>query len=406
MTTAAAGRGLLSALLDFPRPFSLFLGGLTLSKLGDAIYTFALPWIAYELTGSALIMGTLYATEILPVLAFGAFAGVFVDRWDRRRLMMTADLLRAGLVAAIPLLHLAGALQVWHLYVAAFALSLLSLAFDVATTTVIPEVAGSDLTRANAAHQLAMQLASMAGPALAGLLIAALGGYNALWLDALSFGATLLTLLLMPTLRQRAASTAQSVLAGIAEGFRWMMGHAVIRTLALQAMIGNFGFGMVSAVLMFYLRDTLGLSAELAGLDYAMLGVGGVLGSIAILPLSRRFRRGQLYPVIIFFGLVGLLVMAGLRTWWAPGLGFGMVSACNIAWVVLSTSVRQELIPADLMGRVISFTRMLSTAAMPVGATLGGILVERMDPAVIFLIAAACKAIETAIARLSAMRHL
>ncbi|HWG84603.1 MAG TPA: MFS transporter [Deinococcales bacterium] len=404
---AAAPASRLRPLTGLPRPFLTFLAGLTVSKLGDSLHAFALPWIAYELTRSPLVMGTLYATEIIPILLLGAFAGVLVDRFDRRRLMMGADLLRAAIVALLPILHLAGMLALWHLYAAAFALSLVSLAFDVATTTVIPEVAGSDLTRANAAHQVAMQAASMAGPALAGIAIATLGGFNTLWLNAASFGGTFLALLSLPALsRATGAASVAGVLAGIGEGFRWLWGNRAIRVLSLQAATGNFGFGMVAAVLMFYLRSTLGLSAEVAGLDYAMLGVGGVLGGVAIVPLSRRYRRGSLYPALLAFGMGGLLLMALLRTWWAPGLGFGMVSACNVAWVVLSTSVRQELIPRELMGRVLSFSRILSTAAMPLGATLAGVLSGVTSPTVVFLIAAGTKGVEVLIARYSAMRDL
>jgi MFS family permease len=405
--TWTATRTRLSTLVGLPGSFAAFLGGLTISKLGDAIYMFALPWIAYELTQSPVVMGTLYATEIVPILLFGALAGVYVDRWDRRRLMMAADAIRAAIVMAVPLLHLTGLLSIWHLYVAAFALALVSLAFDVATTAVIPQLAQSELTRANAAHQMVMQIASMAGPALAGLLIAALGGWGALYLDAISFGGTLLVLAWLPSFRSEASGRdADTVFRGMAEGFRWLWGNPVIKVLSFQAMIGNFGFGMVSAVLMYYLRSTLGLGSQLSGLNYAMLGVGGLAGSIAIVPLVGRLRRGQLYPLILLFGLAGLLLMAAVRTWWAPGLGFGMVSACNVAWVVLSTSVRQELIPGGLMGRVLSFSRVLSTAAMPLGATLGGLLTRSIDPAVVFLVAAACKAVEAVIARYSAMREL
>ncbi|HLN64037.1 MAG TPA: MFS transporter [Symbiobacteriaceae bacterium] len=407
MAAIAAVRTRLATFTGLSRSFGIFLAGLTISKLGDALYIFALPWIAYDLTGSAVVMGTLYATEILPILLFGALAGVFVDRLDRRKLMITADLLRALIVAVIPLLALLGLLQVWHLYVVAFSLALISLMFDVATTIAIPELVGKDLTRANAAHQLIMQLGSMAGPALAGVVIAAAGGYGAMWFDALSFGGTLVAMLMLPAFKNAASGvTARGVFAGMVEGFRWLWGNAVIKVLSLQAMIGNFGFGMVSAVLMFYLRNVLGLTSEISGLNYSMLGVGGVIGSLAILPLTRRFRRGQLYPAMLLFGMAGLLIMATVRTWWAPGLGFGMVSACNVAWVVLSTSVRQENIPSDLMGRVLSFTRVLSTAAMPIGATLGGFLIERFDPTIVFGIAAATKLVEALIARFSAMRSL
>lgn len=407
MASLSIARNRLSAFAGLSRSFAIFLAGLTISKLGDALYMFALPWIAYDLTGSAVVMGTLYATEIVPILLFGSLAGVFVDRLDRRKLMIVGDVLRALIVALIPLLGSLGLLQVWHLFVVAFSLSMISLMFDVATTIAIPELAGKELTKANAAHQLIMQLGSMAGPALAGVVIASLGSYGALWLDSLSFAGTFLALLTLPPFKNAiTGTTAQTVFSGMIEGFRWLWNNSVIKVLSLQALIGNFGFGMVNAVLMFYLRDVLGLSSAIGGLNYSMLGVGGILGSLAIVPLTRRFRRGQIYPALLLFGMTGLLIMATLRTWWAPGLGFGMVSACNVAWVVLSTSVRQENIPGELMGRVLSFTRVLATAAMPLGATLGGLLVERFDPSLVFLIAASTKLVEALIARFSAMRSL
>jgi Transmembrane secretion effector len=99
------------SLLGFSRPFVAFLGGSLISRMGDVLYTFALPWIAYELTHSSLVLGTLYATEIVPVLLFGALAGVYVDRLNRRYLLLGADLLRAALVSLIPLLSLMGLLQ-------------------------------------------------------------------------------------------------------------------------------------------------------------------------------------------------------------------------------------------------------------------------------------------------------
>lgn len=407
MASIATAAGRPSGLFGLPQDFGLFLAGLTVSKLGDALYMFAVPWIAYELTRSALVMSTLFATEILPVLFFGPLAGVFVDRWDRRRLMLGADIVRAVIVASIPLLHMLGLLAIWHLYVAAFALALVSMAFDVSTMAIVPALAGGDLTRANAAQQLAMQIASMTGPALAGVVIAAVGGFNALWLDALSFGATFLALLRVPKVDvARTGQTTQTVFQGMVEGVRWLWKKTVIKVLAVQATFGNFGFGMVMSVLMYYLRETLGLSAVVSGMNYAMMGVGGVVGSLAIVPLTRRYRRGTLYPAILTFGGGGLLLMAAVRTWWAPGLGFGMLAACNVAWVVLSTSVRQELIPTELMGRVLSLTRMLATAAMPVGATLGGYLIGVVDPAWVFLLAASTKVVELAIARFSPMRYL
>lgn len=395
------------SLLGFSRPFVAFLGGSLVSRIGDALYTFALPWIAYELTHSSLVLGTLFATEIVPVLVLGAFAGVYVDRLNRRHLLLGADLLRATLVALIPLLSLLGLLQVWELYALAFSLALLSLASDVATTAMLPELAKSEKTRANAAYQFIMQAAEFAGPALAGLAIATLGGVHTLWLDALSFGGTFLVILRVPNFPgQIRSSLDRHVLSDLKEGLRWLWKEPVIKMLSLQAMLGNLGLGMVSAVLLYYLRAELRLPAQLAGLEYAMVGVGGLLGSLLIVPFTHRFRRGALYPALLLCGLLGRVSMVFLPWWWVPGLSLGIVAACDTAWIILSTSVRQERIPAPLIGRVLSFSRLLSTAAMPLGAVIGGLLAQNYDPRLVFCIAALTKGGEVLIARFSAIHRL
>lgn len=393
--------------LGFSRSFVAFLGGSLVSQLGDALYTFALPWIAYELTHSSLVMGTLFATEIIPILLFGAFAGVYVDRLNRRRLLLGANLLRAALVAFLPLLSFLGVLQLWELYLVAFSLALVSLAGDVATTTVLPEMAQSELTRANAAYQFMSQCAEFAGPALAGIAIATLGGFHTLWLDVLSFAGPFLVLWRLPDFQdQTGQRSARHVLVELQEGLHWLWKEQVIKMLSLQAMLGNLGFGMVNAVLLYYLRTSLNLSAQLSGLDYAMVGVGGLLGSVMIVPLARSFRRGTLYPLLLLSGLVGRTVLFVLPWWWVPGLSLGIVSACDVAWVILSTSVRQERIPGSLMGRVLSFSRLLSTAAMPLGAVIGGLMAQSYDPRIVFCLAALTKGGEVLIARFSAIRSL
>jgi hypothetical protein len=223
---------------------------------------------------SSLVLGTLFATEIVPVLLFGAFAGVYVDRLNRRHLLLGADLLRAMLVALIPLLSLLGLLYLWQLYALAFSLALLSLASDVATTAVLPVLAQSENTRANAAYQFVMQAAEFAGPA-----IATLGGFHTLWLDALSFGGTFLVIWRVPNFPgQIRGPLVRHVLSDLRVGLRWLWKEPVFKMLSLQAMLDNLGLGMVSAVFLYYLRAQLRLPAQLAGLEYAMVGVGGLLG--------------------------------------------------------------------------------------------------------------------------------
>ena len=171
-------------------------------------------------------------------------------------------------------------------------------------------------------------------------------------------------------------------------------------------MLGTLGLGMVGAVLLYYLRAHLRLSAQLVGLEYALVGIGGLLGSLLIVPLTRLLRRGTLYAVLLSCGLLGRVSLVVLPWWWMPGVSLGLVAACDTAWVILSTSVRQQRIPAHLMGRVLSLSRLLSTAAMPVGAVIGGLLARHDDPRLVFGIAALTKGGEVLIARFSAIHRL
>jgi Na+/melibiose symporter-like transporter len=307
-------------------------------------------------------------------------------------------------------LFVLGRLEVAYLYAAAFALALISLAFDVATIAVIPELAGSDrqLVRANGAHQAVMQAGSIGGPVLAGVMLALVGAAQTLWIDAASFAGTFVAVFTLPAFRGATPADRPVVglLSGLREGLGWLWHCPPLRALGLQALMGNIGFGMVNAVLLFYLRDTLGVSTEQAGLDFAFLEAGGLLGTLAIIPLERRFRRGSLYTGLILWGIAGLTTIVTVRDWWGPGLGMAMVISCNLAWAVLSTSVRQELIPPELRGRVVSLGRVVASLTLPLGATLGGLLAQAVSPTAVFLVAIGTSLIELLIIRCSTLRRL
>ncbi|MED0906620.1 MFS transporter [Bacillus nitratireducens] len=403
-------RNLVSKITDFPSAYVIFIFGLLISRIGDSLYTFALPWIAYKLTGSAIIMSSLFAIGVLPIVLFGPIVGVVVDRFDRRKLMWVADVGCIILVSLIPLLYNLSVLQLWHLYVVSFILAVLSMLFDVATITVIPQIAGPSLTRANSAYQMVNQIASLAGPALAGIIIAIIGGINALWINALSFIATLVAVLLLPKLEKkkptdRAKTLLQTIKNDMREGLKWLINDRLNLALSLQAMVGNFGASAVLGGLMYYLLSTLNLSAEESGINYTLIGVGGLLGSIIVIPLEQRFRRGILIPTLLAVGAIGLTYAIWSEYWLAPGISFGLAMICNIAWNTIVASVRQETVPTDMQGRVLGFSRVLTRLAMPLGALVGG-LISDFNPVAIFILASTAKFIEVIIALTSPIRKL
>lgn len=352
-------------------------------------------------------MGSLFAVNVLPTVLFGSFAGVLIDRFNRKKLLIAIDLIRALLVACVPLLYAFDLLAVWVLYVIAVPLSILTMAYDVAVVALVPNIAGTRLTQANASIQTITQIADMAGPVVAGLLMAALGPYHLLWLDVVSFGAIVFTLTGLPPLPPAVKKPGnQSVMKEMKEGFLWLIHSPVNITLSLQAAIGNFGYSAVYAVLPFYMLSSMHLDANQVGVNYSLLGAGGVIGSVGVVFLDKRFERRRVIPCLLVVGMIGFLVAAFCPAWFAPGLGFALVGACNVAWSIIASSIRQETIPAPLLGRVLSFSRVLTRAAMPLGAMLGGLITDTLNPLAVFLVAAAAKGIEVVIASRSPIQSL
>ncbi|MGN4422806.1 MFS transporter [Bacillus cereus group sp. MYBK30-1] len=394
----------------FSKEYKIFIFGLFISRIGDSLYTFAFPWIAYQLTGSAVIMSSLFAINVLPIVLFGPIVGVIVDRYDRRRLLWIADTISIILVSLVPILHSLHLLEIWHLYVITFILAVMSMLFDVTTVTVIPHIAGASLTKANSLYQMVNQLSSLLGPMLAGLCISFIGGFQVLWINVLSFIATLVAVMLLPSIitlnsKNNDKNTLQNVLADLLDGFKWLKNDRLNIALSFQAMVGNFGASAVLGVLMYYLLSTLHLTPEQSGFNYSLIGIGGLLGSLIAVPLEKRLRRGVLIPLLLFLGALGLTIALWSTCWIAPGIAFGIAMTCNIAWNTIIASVRQETVPSNMQGRVLGFSRVLTRLAMPLGALVGGI-VSAYNPVFVFALAAFTKLLEVFIALCSPIRKL
>src|SRR5262245_38567481 len=168
--------------------FWKFWAGQTISNLGSSITLFALPLLVFKLTGSALNLGISTATSFVPYLLFGLPIGAWVDRVDRKRLMIATDIARALVIASIPIVYTLGVLSVWWIYVAGFLNATLTIGFDAAQFAAIPSLTDhDDLVNANGRIQASYSAAAVAGPVLAGLLVALMPVADILLIDSGSF---------------------------------------------------------------------------------------------------------------------------------------------------------------------------------------------------------------------------
>lgn len=359
--------------------FWKFWAGQTASNLGSSVTQFALPLLVYQLTGSALNLGLTMVFAMLPNLLFGLFIGAWVDRVDRKRLMITVDVLQAIFVTSVPLLAAAGALQLWWIYVVIFCTGLLNVFFQSAEFAAIPSLVPNDnLVTANGRIQASYSAAMILGPLLAGILAAFTPAHNLLWIDVASFAvsATLLSRIRC-SFNSAGGPRSASILADVGEGLRYVWAHPVLRNISIMMCLVNFAGATIFAQLVLFVTERYAASPAQVGLFFSAGSAGVVLTSLAAGSLHRRFGFSKVALGSLM--LTGLLTTAMALTpfyWlglglWALNMGLGILFNINTG------SLRQAIVPGHMLGRVISVAMVLGLSATPLGALVGGWAIER-----------------------------
>ncbi|MFH1330297.1 MAG: MFS transporter [Actinomycetota bacterium] len=377
------------------------LGGQSASLFGDYVALLALPLFVVHLTGSALDLGLTTALETLPTLLFGFAVGVLLDRVPVRRILVIADLGRAGAFVALALAAAAGTTEVWMVFVAAFLVGSLTVTFDSGLQSWMPALATDrSLVVVNSRLQFVRTLAWTLGPPLAGFL-AATGGFPvAFGLDAASFALSAVTLLVLVEIRPRPQPERAPWLASFRRGLSCLWGLPPLRAATVAGTLGNLAFVPMEALLVLFCREHLGITeGVLIGWffgGHALLGAFGVIAAPTVarrLGLGRAFVCGLLAMGGGFLALaVAAPAFAALSPVWSTvaaifpaGLAVTGVSFVNVTF----TTLRQQLPPPEFRGRVIAASRTLSWAGLPLGAVLGGAAAEAFGVGVVYLASAA-----------------
>ncbi|GAB3749226.1 MFS family permease [Microlunatus parietis] len=368
----------LAAHADFRR---LFAGG-SVSQLGSTVTSVALPLTAVLLLdASPLQMGLLGAAGFLPHLVLGLPAGVWVDRWPYRRVLVLTDLIRAVALAAVPVLAALGLLQIWQLAVIAVVTGTCSVFSAIAEGSFLPDlVPRGELLAANSAIAIRNSVASTSGTALGGLLVQLLTAPVAIILDAVSYlGSAVCVARIRVPGHRSAPARERRFLRDIGEGIRVVFGRPELRALTTSATIGALAGQLQAVVVMLFLVRDLQLAPALIGILLAVSGVAGIAGAAVGVPITRRLGHGPAYiagtlvsslagVVLALAGgplplVLAVVVTARLLQGWGPTL-----------YGINQQTLRQTLIPTDLLPRAQATWRFLVFGMQPVGALLGGVL--------------------------------
>jgi MFS family permease len=359
-----------------------------LSVTGSLVTAVALPVLVYRLTGSPVLTALVSALEAAPYLVFGLFAGALSDRWNRRSVMVSADLINALVIGSVPLAHWLGVLSVAHVLVAAFVVQSVFTFFDGANFGALPVLVGrARVAQANAAVWTAASLAELLVPAGAGLLLAVVNPATLLLVDALSFAASAIAVRgIVRALSERREGKAplrpRVLLADIAEGVRFLVRHPGVRTMTMVGSLQSFAGGGFVALMVVWCDRVLhiGTSGIRFGIVFGTWGIGGLVAAAALTKLLKR-----LAPAAITLRAIPVSAALGVITALAPT--WPLAALCLLLWgsayvlvIVNSISYRQQVTPEHLLSRVNTAGRMLSwgvgwtggaTVAGFVGAQLG-----------------------------------
>lgn len=361
------------------RNYRLFIGGQMVSLIGTWMQTVAQSWLVYRLTGSSVLLGVVGFASQIPVFVLAPLGGAVADRRDRHRVVIGTQVASMLLAFALSALTLAGRVHVWHILVLAALLGVVN-AFDVpARQAFIPElVPRDDMLNAIALNSSIFNGARIVGPALAGVLVAAIGEGWCFFANALSYLAVIAGLLRVRVARLPRAPRRSSAVEDVLEGFAFVARTAPIRALLLLLGLVSL-MGMPYSVLMPVVADHV-LHAGARGLGILMGASGvGALGG-ALLLASRTSVRGLGTWVAAACAAFGASVMAfafARSLWLAVALlvpvGFSMMTQ-----MASSNTLIQSMVPDALRGRVMSVYSMMFMGMAPIGALLAGVVADRL----------------------------
>src|SRR4051812_33431462 len=359
--------------------FRWWLASSWVSNLGDGFALAAGPLLVASQSRDPRLVAASVLLQQLPWLLFGLFAGALADRLDRRLMVVVVDLIRTAVLALLVASIASETVNIALVLVAMFLLGTAEVFSNTAASTLIPMlVPRADLGIANARIQTGMvTVYQLAGPPIGALLFAVgMAVPFAAQAVLVGLGAVLAVKVALPKDVDEPRE-ATRIRADIAEGVRWVVHHAAVRTLVLTILIFNITFGAAWSLLVLYSRERLGLGAVGFGLISAVIAVGGILGSVSYGRISRHVRLSDLMRIGLIVETLTHLALA-LTTSVAVAMPiFFLFGAHASIWGTTSSTIRQRAVPLPLQGRVSSVNALGTFAGMVIGAALGGPIAAR-----------------------------
>jgi len=380
------------------RNFALLWTGGLISMMGDWMLMVALPFQVFALTNSALAVSGVLMAMVTPRILFGSVAGVFVDRWDRKLIMVITSALQALVITSLLLVR--SPEWIWVIYLATFLESTLGIFFAPAEGALLPNLVGEEhLVPANSLNAMNDNLARIAGPALGGVLLGTLGFQSVILADMSSYLIAMMLILLIrakntspehedhPVEEHKEGAQKGNVWKEIMAGLQYIKKSKALTGLFLVLAIALFGDAIISVLMVVFVQQEMGLGAIEYGWLFTARGIGGLLGGLLIGNLGQKFSLSQM----ISLGLIGsgaaVFVILAQPSLLLMIVTLVLMGPALMAWLISLQTIAQKEAEDAFRGRVLGMLGMTMGFVMFFGSAIAGSLADQIGTIIMIAIA-------------------
>jgi len=363
------------------RNFRLFFWGQLVSVIGVWMHSTALQWLVYRITGSQTSLGLVTFISFLPVLLLSLSMGVIVDKVPRRKLILLTQSWFAIMAIILAALTWMGLVEYWHILVLSFLLGIgnaMDMPARQAFVVELVEDEKDDLMNAIGINSILFNIARIIGPAIGGVIVAALGEAPTFFINGISYLAVIIALLLMKLTQENIKSASTDSSGGIREGFQYIFSEKnIIALVLLVAAFSMIGFGALTLIPVFA-KDILQIGVKGYGQLLSAQGVGALLGGILLVFLGDYFHKGKLLlfsRLLLGPGIIGLSLS---RIPWLSMVIMAVLGFSFIIQLVITNTLIQTIVPDDLRGRVLSTYTWALGGFYPLGSLMMGALGDQI----------------------------
>lgn len=362
------------------RNYRLFFSGQLVSLSGTWIQVVAMSWLVYHLTNSAFMLGLITFLSQIPNFFLAPFAGVYIDRWNKHRTLITTQTISMLQAFTLAALTLTGNIKVWHIMLLSIVLGLTN-AFDmpVRQAYIVEMIENrKDLSNAIALNSSQVNMARLIGPAVAGIIVAKFGEGICFMVNGVTFIAVIIALLFMRINQTKPTDVRMHVLSELKEGFRYSFGFPPIRDMLILLAVLSFATMQYIVLMPIFAKDILKGGSDTLGFLMASSGVGALIGGIYLASRKSVLGLGKIMSISAFLFSITIIIFAFSKNYILSMIillfaGFGF-----IALIATSNTILQTITDDDKRGRVMSFFTMSFLGMAPFGSIAAGAIADRI----------------------------